>query len=314
MADKIDIFTAQMRTEFERAFNAVATPAPIESAMTIVPSTAREENYAWLSPVPGIDEYKGYRRYGRISEIKYKLANLEYDAAFEVLNRDIEDDQTGGYGIKAKDLALKAKLYPNRKSLQTLSEGQTTLCFDGTNFFANSHTIGTGDNLIVATVAGSDGVTHAMAGLIYGGAVNPLLWQNRKGPKFLTNAGTPAASETKTSRYWCDLEGAAGFGYWWDSVLTTFAHTPTVAEVQTTLGDMEAQFRQFQIPKNLATDTAEYVHEQIEFTEKTLIIVCSTKLGHLLRQALSLSLIGSTENVYKGFAKQVTSAFMDGVT
>lgn len=313
MADKIDIFTAALRTEFEKGFNAIADPAPIEAAIEIIPSTARDENYAWLSPVPAIDSYKGYRRYGKISEVKYKVSNLEYDAAFEVLNRDIEDDQTGGYLRKSQDLGVKARLFPNRQSLKNLSLGQTTACFDATNFFAASHTIGSGNNILAGTAGGSDSVTHAMAVLVVGGPVKPLLWQNRKGPTMMTDAGTPESSKTKLSRYWADLEGAAAFGWWWDSLLTKWTNTPTVAEMQTTLGNAEAAFRKFQLPINLPSDTAEYVHEQLEFTDKTIVIVASTKIGHILRQALTLSLISNTENVYKGFAKQVTSAFMDGV-
>lgn len=314
MADKIDIFTAVLRTEFERGFNAVADPAPIDKALQIIPSTAREENYAWLSPVPAIDTYKGYRRYGKISEIKYKISNLEYDAAFEVLNRDIEDDQTGGYLRKAKDLSLKAKLFPGRRVLQNLATGKTTTCFDGSAFFADSHTIGTGDNKIDGTAAASDSVVHNMVVMHVGGSVKPLLWQNRKGPKFMTDAGSPEALKSKTSKYWIDMEGAAGFGYWWDAVLVEYANTPTVAEIQTTLGAVEAQFRSFYIPINIPSDTPEYVHEQTEFSEKSILTVCSPKLFHILRQALTLSLINNTENVYKGWSQLMPTNFLNTVS
>lgn len=314
MADKIDIFTAVLRTEFERGFNAVAEPAPIDKAIEVIPSTAREENYAWLSPVPAIARYQGYRRYGKISEIKYKVSNLEFDAAFEVLNRDIEDDQTGGYTRKAKDLSLKAKLFPGRECLRNLATGKTTTCFDGSAFFADSHTIGTGDNKIAGTAAATDGVTHNMVVMVTAGSVKPLLWQNRKGPKFMTDAGTPEALKAKTSKYWIDMEGAAAFGFWWDAVLVEFSNTPTVAEIQTTLGSVEAQFRSFKVPLNLAGDTPEYLHEQTEFSEKTVLTACSPKLFHIMRQALTLSLINNTENVFKGWSQLLPTNFLNTVS
>lgn len=43
--DRIDLFTQALNTAFVRAYDAVADPAPIEVAMTEVPSRGRVENY-----------------------------------------------------------------------------------------------------------------------------------------------------------------------------------------------------------------------------------------------------------------------------
>lgn len=318
MADKIDIFTAALRTEFVTSFEAIATPAPIERAMFRVPSTAREENYAWLSPVPAVDQYKGHRRYGKISSLKYKVANLEYDTSFEVLNRDVRDDQASGYLIKAKDLSKKCKLFSGRKSLQNLAAGGSTVCFDGSNFFANGtgsnvHIQGTGINDITFTCQNPAG-TNCLIGLVVNSEIKPLFWQDRFGPDFDTDAGTPESRRGKISHYWADMEGASGFGYWYDACRILINGLPTVVEMQSILGLMESQFRTFQAPKVLMSDTPEYIHEQTEFNESTLVLVCSTPIGNVLRQALSLSLINQTENVFKGFGYQITSAFLNTPT
>src|SRR5262249_54622693 len=109
-------------------------------------------------------------------------------------------------------------------------------------------------------------------------------------------------------------EGAAGFGYWWDAVLVQWTNTPTVGEMQTTLGSVEQQFRTFQLPTNIATDPIEYAHEQIEFSKDNTLIICSNKIGHLVRQALSLSLISNTENPWVGWARYATSSYLNTIT
>src|SRR5262249_14318980 len=162
------------------------------------PSTARIENYAWMSPVPAIAQYKGKRRFGKISEIKYKIENLEYDASFEVLLRDIQDDQVGGYKLKPQELAQKAKKFPGRLVLKTLGLGGPTACFDGSTFFAPSHTIGSGNNALTATGSGnSDGLTYKIIVLLHNGPLKPLVYQDRKNPQFETDSGSPESLKAK---------------------------------------------------------------------------------------------------------------------
>jgi hypothetical protein len=81
--------------------------------------------------------------------------------------------------------------------------------------------------------------------------------------------------------------------------------------MQTAIGNVNARLRGFTYPKNLASDVNQYPHGQTQFNEKTVTIVCSSLIDHILRQALTLSLIGQTENFYKGWAKQVTSGYLD---
>src|ERR1700674_3767119 len=116
-----------MRSEFEAAWQQIdpTKPAPWEEFTTTIPSTARTENYAWMTPTPGIQQYIGQRRYGKIDATKYTVNNLEWDAAFEVLIRDVRDDITGGYKLKSQDLAKRAALYPGRAVLKNLALGTT---------------------------------------------------------------------------------------------------------------------------------------------------------------------------------------------
>jgi len=86
----ITLFTAAMRGEFLKAMQAVAKPAPIDAFTTVVPSTARIENYAWMTPSPGISRYIGHRRYATLDQIRYTVPNLEFDGSISVALRDAD--------------------------------------------------------------------------------------------------------------------------------------------------------------------------------------------------------------------------------
>jgi phage major head subunit gpT-like protein len=312
--DRIDIFTQALNTAFVNGYDAVIDPPPIDKCITEVPSKGRVENYPWLFPPPLMHQWKGYRQYAKLGETNYRVPNVTYTAEFEIMKEDLDDDQIGGWKKQAAQLGQGAKIWRSIQTQITLANGQTTGCFDGTNFFAGSHTIGTGNNIFTATTASADGLTHAMVGLIIANnMVKPLLWQNRDGPNFMSDAGSEASQKSRMVKNWSDLRGAAAFGFWWDAILCKFANTPTVAEIQTALGTMNARFRQFTYPKNLASDPNQYVHGQISFTASTLVIVFSSLIEHVVRQALTLSLIANTENYFKGFADLVCSGYLDAV-
>lgn len=309
----VNLFTAAMQSKFINAFEATAEVAPIEKALETLPSTARIENYAWLSPTPAIAQYKGHRRFGNIGGVNYRVENLEYDASFEVLMRDIEDDQVGGYMKKPAELAEKAKKFPNRLALSAIANNGT--CFDGTAFFADTHTIGSGDNNLSKDCASNDGVTHYLYALVVNKAIKPLVYQDRKPPRMETDADTKEALKTKVARYWVDMEGAIAYGHWWDAVKVTITDTPTVTEVQSIFADIETALRGFTLPKNLTADSSEYPNEQLEFNANNVLFCCSTKIANLVRTVLQSDTIvnssAAVTNIYKGFGSLCVSALLN---
>ena len=324
----INLFTAAMRTEFLRSSQAVAEPAPVDKIITTVPSTARIENYSWMTPAPGISRYVGRRRKAQLDAIKYTVENREYDGTLTVPIRDIEDDQVGGYKIRMADLTKKAGApFRSQLVLSHLANGGTATCFDGSAFFATSHTIGSagsapygfggGGNALTYDAASNDGVTHRLIMLYHGGDLKPLMFQNRKPAQFNTDAGTPASIKAKEADYWIDLEAAAAFGYWWDAVRVTITDTPTLTELFAIIDGCRQCFRRFQLPKALDTDPNEYPHEQTQFGADNTTIVCSTGLEQLLNHALNedrvgVSVAGSTGGItsniyYKKFGLIATN-------
>ena len=280
-----------------------------------------------MTPTPGLGRYVGHRRLGKLSNIKYRVENLEWDAAFEVLMRDVQDDQTGGYLLKPKELAMKAKLWPGRLSVQTLNQGASNACFDGTNFFATSHTIGgyaTGTppqftsgaaNKFALTAAASDGATHRLVFLICDHPMKPLLYQSRKEPEFMTDADSPASRFAKKIRYWIDMESAVAYGFWYLAILVDITNTPTLTELQTILTGVNSAFRSFTLPTSAPGDIPEYVHAIHEFNPETTMTVCSPGLEILMRQVLHNEVIVSSgapiTNVFKGWSGLMCSGDLD---
>jgi len=295
-----------MRAEFLNSMEGAAEPAPIEDWVTPVPSTARIENYAWMTPAPGISRYQGYRRLAQMSPVKYSVENLEYDGAFSVSLRDVEDDQVGGYKLRMRDLVEKSKTpFKSRLILQTLAAGKSTTCFDGSNFFATSHNIGgyatsipgtsgnTGGNLLGVTAAAtSDGLTHRFVMLVKDSVLNPMIYQTRKKPNFMTDAGTPQSSKAKKADFWIDLEAAAAFGYWWNAVMVEITNTPSVLELIGAVDCARQALRRFELPKALVTDPTEYPHEQLVISPKTAHVVCSVGLETLFDRVVTQNLLG----------------------
>jgi len=310
-----------MRTEFETTFEAVAEPLPYERWTQTIPSTARIEHFNWMSPTPGVKQFKGHREFAGIHSVPYRVENLEFDAAFSVPLRDIQDDQTGGYALKARELASRAKNFPSRWVTKHLAAGSSRACFDGSNFFAATHNLGgyaTNANLLTFDPAATDAVASKLIALHHGGPLKPLLYLQRRGPDFRSNGGETTSYEAKEVKYWIDLEGEAAYGYWWDAVQVSISDTPTVVELHTIFGNIEKAFRSFQLPKALTSEDGEYVHEQRVFSTGNLTLIGSTSLAEPLRQALGENwapqTVGgatvATTNRFAGWANWQVSAFL----
>ena len=307
-----------MRSEFLSAVNDITgiSPGPWEQFTTTLQSTARIEQYPWMSSVPGLKEYRGYRQFGNIDSVKYEVANKEYSAEFLVRTRDVEDDQVGGYKLKPQELVKKAKEYPGRLVMRTLAAGKTTRCFDGSYLFANSHTIGTGDNLLAGTAAGSDGVANRLLVMVTTGVIKPAILQDRKPlSQLMTNEGTPASQEEKQIKYWVDCEMAVAYGFWWDAVLLEWTNTPTLTEIQTELGNIENAFRSFKLPKGMDTDEDEYVHEQLAFSTANTTTLCSTGIANKMRTVLNSETIvqsgAAVSNMFRGWSNLIPTAYLN---
>jgi phage major head subunit gpT-like protein len=316
--ENLSIFTTAMNAAFINAYQIAYEAPPVEQALTVVPSTGRAENYPWLFPPPMMREWQGYRQFAKLGTSNYQVKNLTYTSEFELQVEELDDAQVPGFKLQAAGMAEGAKMYKYIQTQIALAAGQTTTVFDGINFFATTRATGitqvANNNIVTGTAASSDGVTHCMVVMITANRmVKPLLWQNREEASLETNVGSMESREVRKAKWFATMRGAAAFGFPHDAILVKFANTPTVAEVQTTLGTVNARFRQFVAPKNTAGEANQYIHGQTKFTDKNVLILCSSLIEHIVRQALTLTLIGASENYFKNWASLAPSGYLDAV-
>lgn len=310
MATNIDNFTVSMRTEFLNTYY-LDEPDPIAQIYQVLPSNTKIENYSWMSAAPGFREFTGARLFAKIDHSKYTVINQKFTGEFMVLLEDLEDDQVGGYPAKSKELAENARAFPSEEVLRGLATAKTAIGFDGTAIAADTHSFGSGDNLMAFTAASGDAVNHVLVFLVKKRAIKPIFWQNRSMKGLMTNAGESRSEEEGFVKYWADLRGAVGFGYWYDLIWTDVTNTPSLTELQTIFGNAEARFREFQRPKGQEGEDIRYMHQNIDFTSDSLAIVNSTKISHLVRTVLNESMISNSTNAYKGWAQHINSAYLN---
>lgn len=314
--DKVTIFTAAMRSELMQELDAYRTGnkmTPWNGFVQRINSTARIEQYPWLSPPARLKRWLGKRNYQRPDFSKMKVENLEYSAEEAVRIRDIEDDQTGGFGSRMKLMAQDVVDFPGRESMKLLRDNGA--CFDGTNFFADSHTIGTGDNNLVYDGAANDGATHVMVSLIKAG-MKPIIWQDRKDKGLNDNANSKTSEEEKEVKFWYDYEGAAAFGFWWTGIKTTITDTPTVNEFETILKNVEVAFRGFKLDKADSSEDDWYPHEQLVFDTSSIVHIVNPSLENIARTVLTVENLqagtsgGTKTNIYRGHGELLVSAYL----
>jgi len=329
-------FTDQVKPLFIQGLQSVpANELPYNDFCHTADSTARIENYDWITPPPGIRQYPGFRTYAQLSSIPYRIENEEFDAAIQIPTRDIEDDKIGGWPMRFTQLGVIAARFPERWIYQTLANGNSNVCFDGTNFFATTHNQGGGGlatlpspftgggNLLTFTSANSaDGATGKAVFLFknpMSGPVKPVIYQNRKPFKMITDAGTPASQIAKLAKYVIDGEAASLYGYWWDAIMVQFINTPSVTDIQTVCDIVMQQISTLTLPRNLPSDSNLYVHQGIKLTGRVGTVVTGplTQMlfAHVLGDSrIGVSVAGSTggiaNNIYFGRFDVLASAYM----
>ena len=317
----VSAFTALARTEFMQgklAADSAPLPANFEKFVTRLASTVKVETHTYLSNLPRLREFKGYTPGVRLTNTPYTVANKEYRIGpVTVRKTDIDDDQVGGYMLSIKGLPDQGRKDIGFRMLDFIAAGATNPCFDGTDFFADSHVVGSGDNLLTANNSGNDGATHKIVALVTTNpTIKPLIFQDRESlTDLMTDAGTPGADKQKEYEYWADCRFGQAYGFWWDACQLTITDTPSLTELQGHVRDLISQFRTFKLPTGEDVDTAMKVHEGWNPAPENFILLCNTGLAELLRTVRDSDLIaagsggGTVTNVYRNvFTLTPTSA------
>jgi phage major head subunit gpT-like protein len=289
---------------------AIANVGMVHALAQTLGATGAVESQAWMSPVPDPREIVDERiPFGLLDVAARNVRMRKYGSGFRVSQDDMEDEKLGLYTGKPAELFNRCRRGVATTLLSKIAAARTELSFeDGTTMeAADTHTIGTGDNLIPLTT--TDKTAETIAFLYTGGPIKPVLWYDRKAPELKTDINSPEADERGYYRWWAKYRGAATFGFWWDFVFVVADGIPTIAEFQTMLGDVEAAFRSFQLPDG------SYIHEQTEFNASNLVAVVSPNLAanaRLLSSAATVVSAGvAVENPSKGMFSFITANGMN---
>lgn len=136
-------------------------PNMVQKIATVVPSTAIQENYAWIGEPPQMIEQLDEVKFTPLSDASYILPNKLFSSGITVRRRDLEDEQVGGIRMRINQLAEVARFHPDLLLIQALTQGTSAtlgLGYDGNAFFSTTHpargaNTGSGiqNNLLTAT-------------------------------------------------------------------------------------------------------------------------------------------------------------------
>ncbi|MBI4822658.1 MAG: Mu-like prophage major head subunit gpT family protein [Nitrospirae bacterium] len=197
------------KTIFNEAFTGIE-PLFAKVAM-VVPSSVREETYAWLGAFPKMREWVGERFIKNLSLNTYNIKNKDWEVTIELDRNDIEDDSIGVYKPIIAELGRSAAQHPDELVFSLLSQGFQTSCYDGQYFFDTDHPVGSGS---VSNYGGGAGTGWYL--LDVGRAIKPLIFQSRRDVEFVSKdmPDDEHVFMRKKYIYGVDRRDNAGFGLW----------------------------------------------------------------------------------------------------
>ncbi len=169
--ESIKAIFINLKTTFSKAFD--AAPSVWQKIAMRVPSTGKENNYAWLANFPKMRKWIGEKAVKALEAFKYTIVNDDFEATVEVDRNDIEDDNLGIYAPQAEMAGFSAKQLPDEIVMDLVNNGFTNLCYDGQYFFDTDHPVA-GASVSNKGAAALSVATQAAAQASYGAARTAL--------------------------------------------------------------------------------------------------------------------------------------------
>lgn len=216
-----------IRGEFNIAFKKANAESMYKRLATTIVSSSKTNTYDWLGKFPQMREWVGQRVVKDMTESSYQITNKKYEATLGVDRADIEDDNLGLYSTIAQSMGQEANDFLDRGVAALLKDGFASLCYDGQNFFDDSHPVypktdGTGNASLVSNIykkTDNDAGTPWYL-LSLNRPLKPLIHQERT--KMELEALTDPKDETvfmeDKIRYGIRYRGNFGYGLWQQAV------------------------------------------------------------------------------------------------
>lgn len=219
------------KKDYQDAFEAMRAASVYQKIATVVPSATASNTYGWLGQFPAFREWVGDRVIKDMAAHGYAITNKSWEATVGVKRTDIEDDAVGVYRPLMAEMGRAAAAFPDELVFGLLKAGESTLCFDGQNFFDTDHPVypnvdGTGSPALVSNLqAGTETPWYLLDA---SRAIKPLIYQERKVPEFvaMTKSDDERVFTSNEYRYGVDLRANAGFGFWQMAYQSKAALTP----------------------------------------------------------------------------------------
>ncbi len=138
-ASTLKAIFVNLKTTFNNAFD--AAPNQWQDVAMVVPSTARSNDYKWLSSFPRMQKWIGDKAVKALSASGYSITNDDWEATVEVDRNDIEDDNLGIYAPQAQMAGFSAKQLPDEIVFDLVNRAFSTPCYDGQYFFDTDHPV-----------------------------------------------------------------------------------------------------------------------------------------------------------------------------
>lgn len=138
-ASNLKTIFVNLKTIFNSAFD--AAPSQFREIAMVVPSTGKQNDYAWLSGFPRMQKWVGEKAVKALAASKYSIVNDDFEATVEVDRNDIEDDQLGIYRPQAEMAGFSARQLPDEIVFALVNAGFAALCYDGQYFFDVDHPV-----------------------------------------------------------------------------------------------------------------------------------------------------------------------------
>ncbi|MAA97784.1 MAG: hypothetical protein CMN87_08400 [Stappia sp.] len=185
---------------------------------TMIPSSTRENSYAWLGQFPKLREWIGSRTYETMKTRRYTVLNRKFEGTIEVEADDISDDNIGIYSPLFTEMGRAAAAHPDELIFEKLAQAFADECYDGQAFFDTDHPV------IDPVTRKEVSVSNMQAGANVpwylfdtSRALKPLIYQKRRDYRFVRK-DDPKSSDRVFDQdkfaYGVDGRAAAGFGFW----------------------------------------------------------------------------------------------------
>lgn len=205
-----NLFTG-FKAQFQQAFQTYGAATQWQQFATRVPSSTRENHYAWLGQWPRLREWIGDRQLKGLQAHDYTVKNRKFEATIEVPRDDIEDDTYGVFAPLVAGMGQASAQHPDELIFELLAAGFTSLCYDGQNFFDTDHPVGDG---VASNSGGGAGTPWYL--LDTSKPLKPLLFQVRRDYelKAMTRQDDEVVFMRDSYRYGVDARVEAGFAFW----------------------------------------------------------------------------------------------------